>query len=204
MFSKHHPTCNDGRGNINNIIDTSNYPLPNLPKKDNYNNNYPNYNHDLKSSHKNGGDFQHHSNNNDNNNTKSFLTSKNEKCEKSVTKIKKAFHINSESYHSYIPSKKELHLDATSCPENYKEKFNLHKHSNQDALGKLDFLNYLNDLNITANNSFLAINSPPHVNLNHFSLNASKNPLKSQVIVTNCIQRSREKFTTFIYYKPAN
>jgi hypothetical protein len=32
-FSKHHPSCNDGRGNINNIIDTTHYPLPVVKEK---------------------------------------------------------------------------------------------------------------------------------------------------------------------------
>ena len=27
-YSKHHSTCNDGKGNVNNIIDATNYPLP--------------------------------------------------------------------------------------------------------------------------------------------------------------------------------
>lgn len=34
-FSKHHSTCNDGKGNINNIIDTSNINLEEFLKKKN-------------------------------------------------------------------------------------------------------------------------------------------------------------------------
>ena len=32
-FSKHNPTCSDGKGNINNIIDTTQYPLPVVKEK---------------------------------------------------------------------------------------------------------------------------------------------------------------------------
>ncbi len=103
-----------------------------------------------------------------------------------------------------IPSKKDLHVEATSCPDNYKDIFNMDKNSHQSSFGKEEYLEFSDKGYNNENTSFQSISIPSHVNLNHLSLRSVAEPLTSGILVTCASQRVRNKFLTMIYYKPVN
>jgi hypothetical protein len=155
-FSKHHPTCNDGRGNINNIIDTNLY-LP--PKSE-------------------------------------------EKKEKVREKKERKLSKNDSDYSTDIPAKKELYVDASACPNNYKLLFDIERFSHQKYSEKDEFIEISNVFHCNENSSYIPINTPPHVNTNHIFTN--KIWSKKSVISSGMSERVRNKYITFIYYKPVN
>ena len=164
-FSKLHPTCNDGKGNINNIIDTTNFSISNENKID------------TNIKHKANGKIKHSGSKNVN-----------------------------VSYPSLVPLKKDLHLDATSCPDNYKHHFGFSPclYSQQTRLGRKEFLETSDSGYSNENTSLHSIPVPSHVNLNHLTIQKGSDPIANSVLVTCSTQRVRNKFLTLIYYKPVN
>jgi hypothetical protein len=170
-FSKHHPTCNDGKGNINNIIDTSNYKTVESPK--------PIVNEEKRK--------------------------KENKTEEDGRKPNGAGEkINpSRSFNNEFPSKKEMFVDATTCPEAFVDKFNVNKNSRHLKLGTKEYVEFKNErCHFSENNSFMSIPVTPHVNLNHLSCKPMVQ--NHNVLMTSSVQRVRNKFLTLVYYKPIN
>jgi hypothetical protein len=134
---------NDGRGNINNIIDTTDY----LDKV-----------------------------------VESKIQAKTNS--KESTKAH-------DGYNCEVPLKKDLHVEANFCPDNYRELYSM--------IPRGVTTSYSNE-----NTSLFAACVPAHVNLNHLSLRNDDGPINSHVLVTTTTSRLRNKFVTLIYYKPVN
>jgi hypothetical protein len=161
-FSKHFPTCNDGKGNINNIIDTTNYVTP-KPIND---------------------------------------LSKNSKGNGVDSNIKLTQEKNDSDYNCVMPLKKDMHLDATTCPDNYREIFSFTKFP---RFMNRDNRNILNQhVASNENTSFQPISIPSHVNLNHLTLKVNNEAMSNGVLATCSTHRVRNKFVTLIYFKPVN
>lgn len=194
MFSKHHPTCNDGRGNINNIIDSTNHPLL-VPEN-----------------------TVHKTNTNG---VKDKKASKNNLKQSSVSP-RKNIHLTDESYNSQFPTKKDLHVDSITCPDNYKQSYSLSGISHRYNMGRTKYMqsSEMKKVSNTVNNSYSSVPVPSHVNLNHLSVDSGRE-LKNKkstslsnslvclhksnlTITTSSTQRVRNKFVTIIYYKPVN
>lgn len=170
-FSKLHPTCNDGTGNINNIINTNTFPISPVQKQTPINSEIT-----------------------------SVITAQKTESTFSTAATKS----DVDSYKSEFPNRKDLHVDATSCPENYKYSYSIINSSHRKPVGKPDYLKPKDQSCLTENASYISIAIPPHINLNHLCLKPSETPQKSQTIVTSTTQRVRNKFLTIIYCKPVN
>lgn len=113
---------------------------------------------------------------------------------------------NEEIYNCIVPSKKDLHVEATGCPDNFKHHFRFsHSYgSPQKKIGKKHYIQYNDGTYTNENTSLHSIPVPSHVNLNHLTIRKESDPLISGIMVTCCSQRVRNKFLTMIYYKPVN
>ncbi len=104
------------------------------------------------------------------------------------------------NYLSQIPRKIDMNVDAVLCPDNYKYLYNIDFMSNQELLGKHEYIN--NKLVYgQGNTSFLPISIPPHVDLNHICNKKINN--KKGVLITSSSQRVKNKYLTVIYYNPS-
>jgi hypothetical protein len=201
-FSKFHPTIRDNRGNINNIIDNSNFAtisqtstssnvtnnIVNEEKKsENSDKIYKNYN--CKENEK--ENYEKRMNNEDN--FQNYFNRINLNKSKKPSKVK-------EEYLSNIPRKVELNTDATVCPDSYRDFYNINISSRQTSLGQSDHLSFTDTVYGAGNTSFLSIAAPSHVNLNHACTKMINN--KRGVIITSSSQRTDEKILTIIYYRP--
>lgn len=170
-FSKAHPTCNDGKGNINNIIDNTNYvhPINNINK--------------------------------DKRNKKSSKVNKdNNYNDSSNGEIKKnKFDLN--EFNCDFPKKKDLHVEAMSCPDNYREWYDINWHSKQNKIGNQIYLKRKKVIYATSESSTVRILHTPHVDLNHLCVK-SKSDKKGKCLISSCSTHYRNKILTYIYYKP--
>jgi 5'-AMP-activated protein kinase regulatory beta subunit len=116
------------------------------------------------------------------------------------------FILESKSYKCLYPSKNDLNVEATLCPENYKNNFSRSAFPNSNIIcsTKNEFTNSNQIIFSNENSSIKLLAIPQHVNLNHLCLKSKEDTNSRQVIVTSTTHRVRHKFLTIIYLKPLN
>jgi hypothetical protein len=94
-------------------------------------------------------------------------------------------------------------MDAPNIPSNYQKPFNINTKTRQDKFGNPSSLNLLYNTKhyYLGDSSYKRIAIPPHVNLNllYTSVNSSK---KNGYLSVSTTMRVKNKFATYIYYKP--
>ena len=113
-----------------------------------------------------------------------------EKNRKSLKKLK---------YSVNYPNKKEYSISAPDIPYSYNYKFNIDLNSKQVNIGKSKFYNINENDLLSSNYSYKKINALPLVELNHVH---SKEDKINKTNMCSVFFRYRNKFTSFLYYKP--
>lgn len=172
-YSPNYPTIKDNMGNINNVIDLTNYF-----KKDNNNNN-----------------------NNNTNTKENSSTKRSEKEEKAQIMTSKKDQIQiikkeTSIYDCEYPSDDNIPLPLPN--KRYYQTFKLDNYTHQNNLGKEEFFKYVERPSFSYETSSKPIFLLGHVNLNH--LISFKN--KELITAKNCMSfRYRQKACTILYYK---
>lgn len=104
-------------------------------------------------------------------------------------------------YVDYIPKKCELNCDAPNIPGNYLKPFKINTHTRQNPVGNLRFMKPNENIYNYTDNSYKSIARPPHVNLNLLASSINTNK-KSGILHISMTTRMKEKYVTYIYYKP--
>jgi hypothetical protein len=108
------------------------------------------------------------------------------------------------NYKCEIPNKKDLHVDANSCPDYYKDIYTSHILSpNKSSVGRNEFTEQTPFKFSSINMSGTPLPYPPHVNLNHLTLKRA-DPLSSHILIASTTTRFKNKCLTMVYYKPVN
>ena len=189
-INKNYPIMNDGE-NENNYVDTS------LPSTNTESHNKKNENLDDISENEEeekdeeDNEFSDYS---DSEKERERIIKKNKKIKKSLKKMK---------YSVYFPKKNNFSTIAPDLPYSYNYIFNLDVGSKQNNVGKLKYYEPKEKDLLGENCSYKSINVLPFVELNH--VHSKKNEIKSnKYVLCSFFFRYRNKFSTFLYYKPAN
>ena len=130
----------------------------------------------------------------------------NKKPRKKTVKIKKAEKKDEEiktkkkskrSYGNTIPSKDELNEDAPKLQDQYLDPFNLNYFTNQDFIGRKEYLKYHKHESNTEEKSVKTLLYSPHVNLKH-TLTLCED--KVNLMEMGFSNRFRNKACTMVYY----
>ena len=123
---------------------------------------------------------------------------------KSLAKSKNSSYLKQKIYSNYIPNKDELKENIPELPIQYKSCININLYSNQNKIGNNKFIR-VREKNILSDNiSFKNIGIIYHDQVNHLNLNNKQftNNNKYKNSITSVTSRYRDKYTTFVYYKP--
>ena len=126
---------------------------------------------------------------------------------KSLAKSKNSSYLKQKIYSNYIPNRDELKENIPELPIQYKSCININLYSNQNKIGNKKFI-FIREKNILSDNiSFKNIGIIYHDLVNHLNLNnkqfiSNNNKYKNKNIITSVSSRYRDKYTTFVYYKP--
>ena len=128
---------------------------------------------------------------------------------KSLAKSKNSSYLKQKIYSNYIPNRDELKENIPELPIQYKSCININLYSNQNKIGNKKFI-FIREKNILSDNiSFKNIGIIYHDQVNHLNLNNKQfnkqfisNNNKYKNIITSVSSRYRDKYTTFVYYKP--
>ena len=125
---------------------------------------------------------------------------------KSFSKCKNSSYLKQKIYSNYMPNKDELKEKIPELPIQYKSCININLYSNQNKIGNNKFI-HIREKNILSDNiSFKKIEIIYHDRVNHLNLNnkqfINNNNIKYKNIITSVSSRYRDKYTTFVYYKP--
>jgi len=105
------------------------------------------------------------------------------------------------NYSNFYPPKSQLNLNAPSIPNQYSNSFNLDNNTKQNELRKNNYLKHNEHNLLSENNSYKKIFITPHINLNHL---ISRSLYNKYSILSSMTRRIRDKYSTFVYYKPNN
>ena len=134
-------------------------------------------------------------NNNNKTSKKKIVKKKKVENKKSEdVKIKKKGKI---SYGNNIPSKDELNEDAPKLQDQYLDPFNLNYFTNQDFIGRKEYLKYHKHESNTEEKSVKTLLYSPHVNLKH-TLTLCED--KVSLMEMGFSNRFRNKACTMVYY----
>jgi len=103
------------------------------------------------------------------------------------------------NYSNYYPPKNQLNLNAPSISNQYSNSFNLDNNTKQNEIGKNIFMKHNEHNLLSENNSYKKIFITPHINLNHL---ISRSIYNKYSILSSMTRRIRDKYSTFVYYKP--
>ena len=126
---------------------------------------------------------------------------------KSLAKSKNTSYLKQKIYSNYIPNRDELKENIPELPIQYKSCININLYSNQNKIGNKKFI-FIKEKNILSDNiAFKNIGIIYHDQVNHLNLNnkqfiSNNNKYKNKNIITSVSSRFRDKYTTFVYYKP--
>ena len=121
---------------------------------------------------------------------------------KSLIKCKNFSCLSHKIYSNYKPSKEELKENIPELPFLYKSCININLHSNQNNIGNAKFIK-VREKNILSDNiSFKNIENIHHEQINHLNVNINQFINDSDKMIFSVSSRYRQKFTTFVYYKP--
>ena len=126
---------------------------------------------------------------------------------KSLAKSKNSSYLKQKIYSNYIPNRDELKENIPELPIQYKSCININLYSNQNKIGNKKFI-FIKEKNILSDNiAFKNIGIIYHDQVNHLNLNnkqfiSNNNKYKNKNIITSVSSRFRDKYTTFVYYKP--
>ena len=124
---------------------------------------------------------------------------------KSLAKSKNSSYLKQKIYSNYIPNRDELKEKIPELPIQYKSCININLYSNQNKIGNKKFI-FIREKNILSDNiSFKNIGIIYHDQVNHLNLNNKQfisNNYQYKNIITSVSSRYRDKYTTFVYYKP--
>ena len=193
--NKKYPTMKDG-DNENNYVDTS-LPSTNIESQAEKNcNNEEDSNddnedneEDEKKEFSSESDFSESFGEDDEEDEEELQRRRWRKIRKSLKKMK---------YSVYYPKKKDYSRIAPDIPYSYNYKFNLDLNTKQINIGRNKFNENENDL-MSGNYSYKKINVLPLVELNHIH---SKENNANKTNMCSLFFRYRNKFTSFLYYKP--
>ena len=125
---------------------------------------------------------------------KKIVKKKKVENKKEDVKIKKKGKI---SYGNTIPSKDELNEDAPKLQDQYLDPFNLNYFTNQDFIGRKEYLKYHKHESNTEEKSVKTLLYSPHVNLKH-TLTLCED--KVSLMEMGFSNRFRNKACTMVYY----
>ena len=176
-YNDKYPTCNEN-GNINNYVDTTNLEIEtkNIEERTTTGNS-------------------------------SNITENNEisKHSKKLFKSRNYSYLKKKIYSNYIPNKDELKDKIPKLPIQYKSCININLSSKQNNIGNNKFIK-IHEKNILSDNiSFKKIQSINHEQIDHLNINNKQFKKDNRIYINNICSvssRYRQKFTTFVYYKP--
>ena len=118
---------------------------------------------------------------------------------KKFNKFNKKLNWKNLNYSNYYPPKNQLNLNAPSISNQYSNSFNLDNNTKQNEIGKNIFMKHNEHNLLSENNSYKKIFITPHINLNHL---ISRSLYNRYSILSSMTRRIRDKYSTFVYYKP--
>ena len=120
-------------------------------------------------------------------------------------KSKNYSYLRQRIYSNYIPNKDELKNKIPKLPIQYKSCININLSSKQNSIGNNKFIK-IHEKNILSDNiSFKNIQNVNHELIDHLNINNNqfkKNNRIHECNIYSVSSRYRQKFTTFVYYKP--
>lgn len=123
--------------------------------------------------------------------TKKAEKKKKHKKEKKIIKKKK-----DRGYGIKFPTKDELNIEAPCVQPNYLETFLINMHTNQNFIGRSQFLQYKTNEPFTEEKSYKELMMAPHISINH----SLKSVDKLDLLETGMNFRFRDKNCTLVYY----
>lgn len=102
-----------------------------------------------------------------------------------------------------MPKKCELNCDAPVVPGNYQKPYDINLQTQQTRLGNPNYLKRNKKNNPSTDSSYTSISKAPHVNLNLLCTDLNTNE-KSGLMNIAITTRIKEKYVTYVYYKPIN
>lgn len=102
-------------------------------------------------------------------------------------------------YSVYYPKRKEYNYTAPDIPYSYNYNFNMDLNTKQINFGKNKFYETKENDILSGNYSYKKINALPFVEINHLH---SKDNKINKTNMCSLFCRYRNKFTSFLYYKP--
>ena len=124
---------------------------------------------------------------------------------KFFVKSKNYSYLKQKVYSNYIPNKDELKDKIPELPIQYKSCININLFSKQNSIGNNKFIK-IQEKNILSDNiSFKKIENVYHEQINHLNINNKQFQNSNRIyknIICSISSRYRQKYTTFVYYKP--
>ena len=115
----------------------------------------------------------------------------NKKKEKKLIKKKK-----DRGYGINFPTKDDLNIEAPAVQPNYLETFLIDQHTNQNFIGRSQYLEYKINEPFTEEKSYKELMMAPHISINH----SLKSVDKLDLLETGMNFRFRDKNCTLVYY----
>ena len=116
---------------------------------------------------------------------------KKEKKEKKIIKKKK-----DRGYGIKFPTKDDLNMEAPVVQQDYLDTFLIDKHTNQNFIGRSQYLEYKTIEPFTEEKSYKELMMAPHISINH----SLKSVDKLDLLETGMNFRFRDKNCTLVYY----
>ena len=118
-----------------------------------------------------------------------------EKKEKKIIKRKK-----DRGYGIQFPTKDDLNMEAPVVQQDYLDTFLIDKHTNQNFIGRSQYLEYKTIEPFTEEKSYKELMMAPHISINH----SLKSVEKLDLLETGMNFRFRDKNCTLVYYTHQN
>ena len=189
-INKNYPTMNDGE-NENNYVDTS-LPSTNTESQVKKNENLDDI--DEEEEEKEEEKEEENECSDDSERARERIIRKRKKIKNNLKNMK---------YSVYFPKKNNFSAVAPDLPYSYNYDFNMDVGSQQTTVGKLKYYEPKEKDLLGENCSYKKINVLPFVELNHVHSKKGVNRFNKYVLCSFFF-RYRNKFCTFLYYKPPN
>lgn len=99
-------------------------------------------------------------------------------------------------YDIKFPTKDDLNIEAPAVQPNYLETFLINMHTNQNFIGRSQYLDYKTNEPFTEEKSYKELMMAPHISINH----SLKSVDKLDLLETGMNFRFRDKNCTLVYY----
>ena len=205
MINQNYPIMKEGESDCNFIDNSQSSPTISKKGKKNSEDNSDNDNND--------NDDDNEEDNDDNDDKSSKITSSIISDSKSdfsdsksgdkkfIKKIKKRIEkMKNIKYSRKYPKRKNLNNNAPSVPYSYNYNYNIDIISSQKTIGKKKYYEPKENNILGDNCSYKKIEVLPSVEINHIHSNNSN--ISDQIVSCSSLTRYRNKFVTFLYYKP--